>query len=278
MLRHEVPNTELVFSIDTGIAEIVADSHNGAHLTLYVNGAPSSFIALNDPQFLAFEYMQQMDAVMAAITSPPEALRALHLGAAGCCLARCWDAQRPGSRQVAVDVDARLVADVREWFDLPRAPRLRLRAGDALDAMSTARPQSYDVIVRDVYAHDATPAHLITLAAAEYAAAALRPGGVYLVNCADRPPLRTARREVATLAAAFGPSAVAEQRLALIAEPGILKGRRYGNLVIAAVSSGGRDLASAHLERALRALPAPAHILLGQDIGRFVGGAKPIEA
>ena len=221
-----------------------------------------------------------MDAVVAAATAGP--LRALHLGAAGCALARSWDAERPGSRQLAVDIDARLVQLVREWFDLPRAPRLRLRAEDAASAVATAHPASYDVVVRDVFAGDSTPAHLVTLPLAQQVAAALRPGGLYLVNCADRPPLDRARRELATLAAAFGPDAVAEGRLALVAEPGILKGRRYGNLVLAAVRAVAEDdegtapdLRSAALARALRALPVPAHVVTGEDLTRFVGTARP---
>ena len=130
-------------AIDTGTAEVVPDPDHSARLTLHVNGVPSSYLDLADPGFLAFEYMQQMDAVLAATSTGP--VRALHLGAAGCALARAWDAARPGSRQLAVDVDARLVTLVREWFDLPRAPRLRLRADDAAVAVAGAFPGSWDV-------------------------------------------------------------------------------------------------------------------------------------
>ncbi|WP_425954319.1 spermidine synthase [Xylanimonas sp. McL0601] len=267
--------------IDTGTAEVVPDLDHSARVTLQVNGVPSSYLDLDDPGFLAFEYMQQMDAVVAATSAGP--LRALHLGAAGCALARCWDAERPGSRQLAVDVDSRLVQLVREWFDLPRSPRLRLRADDAGRAVATAASGTYDVVVRDVFAGDATPAHLVTRETADHVSAALRPGGLYLVNCADRPPLDRARRELATLAAAFGPGAAAEGRLALIAEPGILKGRRYGNLVLAAVravtddepETEAPDLRAPALARALRALPVQAQPLTGPDLTRFVGTARP---
>ncbi|WP_242496268.1 spermidine synthase [Xylanimonas protaetiae] len=272
--------------IDTGTAEVVPDLDHSGRVTLQVNGVPSSYLDLDDPGFLAFEYMQQMDAVVAATTDGP--LRALHLGAAGCALARRWDVERPGSRQLAIDVDARLVTLVRAWFDLPRAPRLRLRADDAAAAVATAPPASYDVVVRDVFAGDATPEHLVTRQVAERVAAALRPGGLYLVNCADRPPLDRARRELATLAAAFGPDAVASGRLALVAEPGILKGRRYGNLVLAAVrplpedaadtddaDNAAPDLGAPALARALRALPVPAQVLTADELARFVGTARP---
>ena len=273
-------------AIDTGTAEVVPDPDHSARLTLHVNGVPSSCLDLADPGFLAFEYMQQMDAVLAATSTGP--VRALHLGAAGCALARAWDAARPGSRQLAVDVDARLVALVREWFDLPRAPRLRLRADDAAVAVAGAFPGSWDVVVRDVFSGDTTPAHLVDAQAARHVTAALRPGGLYLVNCADRPPLDHVRRELATLRATFGPDTISEGRLALVAEPGILKARRYGNLVLAAVAPAtsdegtgsappaeAPDLRTPGLARALRALPVPAQVVTGAELERFVGTARP---
>jgi SAM-dependent methyltransferase len=219
--------------ISTGTAEVVRDPDFPERVTLHVNGVPSSSLDLADPGFLDFEYMQQMAAFVALL--PPGPLRVLHLGAAGSAFARHVEHERPGSRQLGVDLDARLLELVREWFALPRSPLLRLRADDAAHALASARDASYDVVVRDVFAGDRTPAHLVGTGFAAEARRVLRPGGVLLVNCADKPPLATARREVASLAQAFGPEAAAEGRLAAVAEPAILKGRRYGNLVLAAV-------------------------------------------
>ncbi|MFC8800621.1 spermidine synthase [Promicromonospora sp. NPDC057138] len=219
--------------ISTGTAEVVRDPDYPQRVTLHVNGVPSSSLDLADPGFLDFEYMQQMAAFVALL--PPGPLRVLHLGAAGSAFARHVEYERPGSRQLGVDLDARLLELVREWFALPRSPLLRLRADDAGRALASARDASYDVVVRDVFAGDRTPAHLVGTGFAAEARRVLRPGGVLLVNCADKPPLTTARREVASLAQAFGPGAAADGRLAAVAEPAILKGRRYGNLVLAAV-------------------------------------------
>jgi SAM-dependent methyltransferase len=214
----------------------------------------------------------------------------LHLGAGAGSLARFWDAERPGSRQLAIDIDAALLRLVRERFDLPRAPRLRLRAGDAGDAVASARPDWYDVVVRDVFAGDETPPHVRTREFAGQVARTLRPGGVFLANCAGLPsaggarhelfrvstpgasPLAGARRELAALADGFGADAVAAGRLALIAEPGVLKGRRFGNIVLVAVRAGpdAPDLGSPGLARALRTLPVPAHILTGAELTHLV--------
>jgi spermidine synthase len=234
--------------ISTGTAEVIRDPDFPQRVTLHVNGVPSSSLDLADPGFLDFEYMQQMAAFVALL--PPGPLKVLHLGAAGSAFARHVEHERPGSRQLGVDLDARLLELVREWFALPRSPLLRLRADDAGRALASARDESYDVVVRDVFAGDRTPPHLVGTGFAAEAHRMLRPGGVLLVNCADKPPLTTARREVASLAQAFGPDAASSGRLAAVAEPAILKGRRYGNLVLAAVRELPKDPPAARHEAA----------------------------
>nr|WP_240643938.1 fused MFS/spermidine synthase [Antribacter gilvus] len=289
--------------IDTGTAEVVRDPDHPERVTLHVNGVPSSSLDLDDPGFLDFEYMQQMAAVVALLPGGP--LRVLHLGAAGSAFARHVEHERPDSRQLGVDLDSRLLELVRAWFALPRAPRLRLRADDAGRALASLPDESYDVVVRDVFAGDSTPGHLVGSGFAAEARRVLRPGGVLLVNCADRPPLTIARREVATLAAVFGPDAAGQGRLAAVAEPAVLKGRRYGNVVLAAVRAlpepeeattaapgtsaavGQRrgtgdatgtalDLREPALGRALRTLAVPATLLVGDEATRFAGTAAPL--
>jgi SAM-dependent methyltransferase len=187
--------------IDTGTALIERDADRPDLVTLHVNGVPSSALDLADPGFLAFEYMQQMAAIVAALPAGP--LRVLHLGAAGAAFARAVEHERPGSRQLGVDIDARLLDLARTWFALPRSPALRLRADDAGHALASLHPETFDVVVRDVFAGDRTPDHLADATFAAAAHRVLRPGGVLLANCADRPPLHLARRELGTLAAAF---------------------------------------------------------------------------
>jgi len=262
----------------TGTARVERDRDHPSAVTLYLNGVPSSHLDLDDPGMLAFEYMQQMAAVVDELAPGP--LRVLHLGAAGCTLARWVEHVRPGSTQLGVDLDARLLELVRTWFDLPRSPRLRLRADDARAAVASLPDESFDVVVRDVFSGDATPEHLVTLGAATDVRRVLRPGGVYLVNCADRPPLATTRRELATLAAGVaGAAAWDAGRLAAIAEPGQLKGRRYGNVVLVAVrdGAGAPDLAGATLARSVRSLPVPGRVLVGEELQAFVGSATALD-
>ena len=249
--------------IATGTAELRRERDDPDGVTLLVNGVPSSHLDLVDPTRLEFEYMQQMAAVVERLPAGP--LTAVHLGAAGCALARAVDAQRPGSRQLAVDIDAQLAELVRRWFDLPRSPALRIRVGDARRVLEGLPDSGADLVVRDAFAGDGTPAHLATAEFTREVARVLRPGGVYLANCADRPPLRLARAEAATVRSVLPCTAV-------IAEPGVLRGRRYGNLVVAGTDDPDL-LASPALARALRTLPVPARILVEDDLSDFVGRA-----
>ena len=255
--------------IATGTVEVVSDRHEPRSVTVLVNGVPSSHLDLDDPTWLEFEYMQQMAVLIRHL--PPGPLDAVHLGAAACTLPRWLEAERPGSRQIAVDLDGDLLTLVRTWFDLPRSPRLRLRAGEAREVLAALPDASADVIVRDVFAQDSTPRHLCTVGFVAQVARVLRPGGLYLANCADRPPLSRARAEVATARSVLGD-------VALSAEPGQLKGRRYGNLVLAGTpgAAGGLDLGGANLARMLRSLPVPVRLLHGTDLEEFAGRARPL--
>jgi len=259
------------------VVELEADPDRNA-VTLIVNGAPSSYVDLDDPGLLTFEYMQEMAALVGTLPAGP--LRVVHLGAAGCSLARWVEHERPGSEQVAVDLDARLLELVRTWFALPRAPRLRLRAGDAREVLGSLRDGWADVVVRDVFAPDTTPAHLTTVEFLADVWRVLRPDGLYLANCADRPPLPLARAEAATLAAAGADDVV------VVSEPALLRGRRYGNLVLAArrpedAQPPAREdrpvplAADAGLARRLRSLAVPAHVLGGEDLATFRAAGRP---
>lgn len=247
----------------TGTAEVVPEPGRPRAGTLLVNGVPSSFVDLDDPGLLDFEYMQQAAAVVEVVAARAPDLSVLHLGAGGCALARALAHRHPGARQLAVELDGDLVRLARDWFALPRAPRLRLREGEARAQLATVPDATVDVVVRDVFAGDRTPDHLTTLEFVRDAARVLRAGGVYLANCADRPPLDLARAEIATAAAAFA-------HVGVVAEPAQLRGRRYGNLVL--VATDDPDLLhDAGLARALRTLPVPAR-LLGDDEARALAG------
>jgi hypothetical protein len=89
---------------------------------------------------------------------------------------------------------------------------------------------------------------------------------VYAANVADGPPLAHARGQVATARAVF-------PHVALIAEAGVLRGRRFGNLVLAARAE---PLLVDALTRLAAGDPMPARVVHGEDLTRFAAGARPV--
>lgn len=240
--------------------ELIDDGAGRA--TLFVDGVPSSPIDLDHPAHLAFEYLAWIDAALEALFPPPQAVRALHLGAAGCALARAWDHTRPGSRQVAVEIDADVARLAREWLDLPRAPRLRLQVGDARAVLARRRDASADVVVRDAFAAGATPEHLTTVEMVREVDRVLAPGGVYFGNVADPAPLSGLRAEIAAALEVF-------PHVVVVAEASALKGRRFANSVLMG-SSAPLDVTALH--RGLTRVGVTITVLHGERLARFCGG------
>jgi len=218
-----------------------------------LDGAESSFLDLRDPSHLDFEYHQQMDAVLAALRGEGGPLRALHLGGAGCALARAWDVTHPGSQQVAVEIDEILASQVRTWFDLPRSPRLRIRVGDAAEVVAGLRPGQWDVVVRDVFNGGSVPASCTSREFFDSCLRALTPDGLLLVNTASMPRAQ-AGAEIAALTRALDGDASCA---VIVADPAAVRGRRRGNLVLVARQTPFTASELEEVERAVRRLPLP---------------------
>lgn len=247
-------------------AELVRDLDRPRAWTLLVDGFPQSHVDLDDPAYLEFEYVRWLGHMIDA--TPPGPLRILHLGAGALTLARYVAATRPGSDQLAVELDAELIGIVRDRLPLPaaRRGRIRVRIADARAALDGLRPGTFDLVVSDVFSGGQTPRSLTSAEFAASAARALRADGVFAANVADGPPLAHARAQVATVRAVF-------PHVCLIAEPGVLHGRRFGNLVLA----GSRQrLPVAPLVRSAAGDPVPGRVLYGDDLIRFASGAKPV--
>jgi spermidine synthase len=248
-----------------GRAELLRDADRPAAWMLLVDGVPQSHVDLDDPGYLDFEYVRRIGHVIDAAAPAGQPLRVLHLGAGALTLARYVAATRPGSPQLAVEADAELVDLVRLRLP-PRNPRLRIRIGDARAELERLRPGSFDVVVADVFDGGRTPAHLTS---AEFWAAvrrAVRGAGVAVANVADGAPLAHARAQVATALTAF-------PHACLIADAGVLRGRRFGNLVLA-VSPG--PLPTDELTRRAAGDPLAGRVLHGRDLKRFNAGARPV--
>jgi SAM-dependent methyltransferase len=257
-----------VSAVDTvqGHVELLRDAERRASWVLLVGGVPQSHVDLDDPGYLDFEYVRRLGHVIDTAAPTGQPLRVLHLGAGALTLARYVAATRPGSRQLAVDVDAALVDLVRARLPLRRGRSIRLRVGDAREVLETQPAGSFDVVIADVFAGGRTPAHLTSAEFTAAARRALRAGGVFAANVADGPPLAHARAQVATVLTAFA-------NACLIADAGVLRGRRFGNLVL---SASADPLPVDTLTRLAAGDPWPGRVLHGDELTRFAAGARPV--
>ncbi|WP_345771759.1 spermidine synthase [Geodermatophilus sabuli] len=249
-----------------GTAELLGDADRDGSWVLLVDGTPQSHVDLDDPAHLEFEYVRRIGHVLDLAAGEGAPLDVVHLGGGALTLPRYVAVTRPGSRQRVVEIDEPLTDLVRAHLPLPRGARVRVRAADARAGLEALAAGSADVVVSDVFAGARTPAHLTSVEYAQQARRVLRPGGTYAANVADGPPLRFARAQVATLRAVFA-------HVCLLAEPGTLRGRRFGNLV--AVASDA-ELPLPGLVRRCAGDPMPSRVVAGADLERFAGTAQPV--
>ncbi|WP_455119299.1 spermidine synthase [Rothia dentocariosa] len=239
-----------VYPISTGEAELVPDGYHADGWLLLINGVQSSHVIVGQPRMLDFEYMRWIAAVLDSHIQThlnPEKLRITHLGGGACSLARYCADVYPSSRNTVVELDAKLAEYVRDWFDIPKSPRVKIRVGDAGTITRSFAPASRDVVIRDVFAVDKTPAELTGVDFVRTVDHSLAPGGLYILNCGDDRTLNAARAEAAALLEVF-------EYVSIVADSAMLKGRRRGNIILAGSHAPLPQLGSAEAASISRVL------------------------
>ncbi|HEX4221865.1 MAG TPA: fused MFS/spermidine synthase [Pseudonocardiaceae bacterium] len=247
------------YPVRFGTAELLADADRPGGWLLTVDDVPQSYVHLDDPTHLEFEYVRRMGEVIDALEPARGALNAVHIGGGGCTLPRYVAATRPASRQLVIEADGPLSELVREQLMLRSVPNLRVRVGDGFTEIGTLRADSLDLLVVDAFERAVMPGGLATPEFLAQAGRVLRDSGTYLLNVANDPGGALGRRVVAGVAAGFA------HRLVL-AESAVLRGRRPGNLVVAASRSPlPVDAVAARIARA----PFPVQLLTGPTLDRY---------
>ncbi|MEU0221911.1 fused MFS/spermidine synthase [Streptomyces sp. NPDC006265] len=249
-----------------GTAKLMPDVDRERAWLLTVDGAPQSYVDLDEPAHLEFEYTRRLGHVLDVVAEPGRALDVVHLGGGALTLPRYVAVTRPGSRQDVVEADRGLLELVSEHLPLPGDANIALHAADARGWLEHAPAASADVLLADVFSGSRVPAHLTSVAYVSEAARVLRGSGVYLANLPDAAPFAFLRSQLATLATAF-------EELVLIAEPGVLRGRRFGNAVLVA---GHQPVDVAALARLTAADVFSARVEHGTRLKEFVGGARAV--
>ncbi|MDK1474520.1 fused MFS/spermidine synthase [Streptomyces sp. 549] len=251
--------------VDQGTARLLPDVDRERAWLLTVDDAPQSYVDLADPGHLEFEYVRRIAHVLDT-ACPAGPLEVLHLGGGALTLPRHLAVARPGSRQQVVDHDAALLALVRRHLPVPPGSSIGCEAADAREALERRAPATADAVVADVFGGSRIPAHLTTVECVRAAGRALRPGGVHVANVADTAPFDFVRSQLANLFVVF-------PQVCLLAEPAVLRGRRFGNLVLAASAD---PLPVADLARRCAGDPFPARVVHGAALRRLAAGAAPV--
>jgi spermidine synthase len=218
----------------------------------------ASYVDLADARHLEFDYLRRMRDVVLATG----ARRVVHVGGAGCALARALAAAEPRHRQEVIELDGDVVELARRHLGLRRAAGLRVRVGDGR-AMLAGRPDgSADAVLVDAFVGARVPRHLVTL---EALADLARVAGLAAINVVDSRAMADASAIAAGLAAAF------PHVIALGAAP-VLAKRRSGNVILVGAHDPppmDRLRASAAADR------SPGTLLEPDEIDAFVGGVPP---
>lgn len=262
--------TQVRLSVSGASARIVPDTLDaapdvpGSSWILEIDGREQSHVDLADPTSIRYEYLRRIANVLDTAAAAAAPLRILHLGAGALTLARYVQATRPGSPQVAVELERELPDLVLRALPLPAGGDVTILVADARDAVEAMDDEMFDAVVLDVFDGADSPAHLATEDFYRLLLDRLTARGVLVVNVGDEPGLRFWAGQALALADAADAAGCAG--IWTLADAGMLALDREGNLVLAAgpgVSPEARswEEVEALAERWRQAGPHPAAVL-----------------
>jgi spermidine synthase len=234
---------------------------------LLVGGVEQSYVDTLSPKRLYHVYVRRVATLIDTLRKAGDPIRVLHLGGGALTLPRYIAATRPGSVQLVIERRPALDRVVRETMPLPEGADIRTVFGDARTTLEQLT-STFDLVITDVYDGARMPPSVSSVEFVELAKRVLAPGGCYVVNVTDLPPALYSRIQAATLRAVF-------RHVCAIAEPGMLRGRLYGNIVLAGTSSLPAARV-ARLERINARDEVPAKVLTGEQLDTFIGGVGPM--
>ena len=216
---------DLVLRPGSDGAFLVPDLAYPRAFTLRVGRTDQSYVDLDDPLRLEFDYVQRLADVLDSVTEPGQRLRVVHVGGAAMTLPRYLAATRPSSAQIVLEPDIELTAFVRRHLPLPVRSGIKVRGTDGRGGIAELRDGYADLMIIDAFVGARVPAELTTNEFFVDVRRVLLNHGKLMINITDRSPLDYARRVLAGVAIAF-------PHLLLCVEPATLKGRRFGNVII----------------------------------------------
>jgi len=136
-------------------------------------------------------------------------------------------ATRPGSHNLVLELDPEVLATAHEELGLVTGAGLEVPTGDARPGIGEVPSAAVHLVVGDAFGGLAVLWHLATREMVTEVARVLRPGGLYILNVIDYPPLRFARAELATLRDVF-------PHVGVLGPATLATGRSGGNVILVA--------------------------------------------
>ncbi|MDQ1685081.1 MAG: hypothetical protein QOC82_1818 [Frankiaceae bacterium] len=245
--------------------DLLKDLDRSGGWTLMVGGAEQSYVDVDDPAHLEFEYMQHIALVIDATYDEGRPLDVVHLGGGALTMPRWIAATRPGSKQLVFEASQEILDAVRP---LGSVADCEVRLGEAVDGIAGLAPASVDVAIWDLYDGPRAVTAALDLAALWLLRRVLRPEGIAVLNVSDVTPFAVVKPVLAGLR-------TVTDEIVLLAEPPILRGRRSGNCVLV---GGPKSLPIQEIQRIAAAAPARARVVTGDAMTEFVGTAVPATA
>jgi spermidine synthase len=247
-------------------ARVLTDPQRATGRILVLDGLNHSYVDLEDPTHLEYDYAKAMVSAIDVAHPPDAALRAYHIGGGGLTVPRYLAEARPGTTSVVSEIDPGVVEVDTERLGLRAGAGIDVRVEDGRLGLRRLPTGSQDLVVGDAFGGVSVPWHLTTREAVTEVRRVLGDDGSYLVNLIDFGPLAFARAEVATLVEAFPHVAVATETDTLTAGAGA-----GGNLVLVASE---RPVDAAAIAARLAARGAAWDVITGPELTRWVGDAS----
>lgn len=212
-------------------ARIEVDEDDPSGRELWLDNLLHAYVDLDDPTNLELRYALEMSDVIATLPEGP--IDAAFIGGGGFSLPRYVNAVRPGSTSTVFEIDGVLVELVEDELGLEASEDsedsedLEVIVDDARLGLHDEPDAAFDLVVGDAFGSLSVPWHLTTIEFIEEIERVLRPGGIYVLNVIDYPPLAFVRAEIATLGEAF-------EHVGVIAPYRHLTGETGGNFILAA--------------------------------------------
>ena len=123
------------------------------------DGMDASYIDLEDPRYLAFDYLRWIRTAIA--TAGLAEGRVLHLGGGAGALARALLAEWPRSRQELCEIEPDVIDLARQHMGLRSGRGLRVHVGDGLAHLDAQPDGRFDAVVIDAFVDGRPPAQLV---------------------------------------------------------------------------------------------------------------------